>query len=257
MARKQRMYFTIPLPLMEGWWESYESFQNCLLNGLQYDILAYTYECNFTNVTDDETVIKAVHESFNLKTWRYDNENHIIKKMRQDKVLYNLYWTEENNRPANFQIEVRQFWDFVNNEKTMDDCSMLMAFMSVKSLMGHNKVIKTNKYAITARMACRTSLRSTSQQLPEEIAKWQSRKRYDRLKRVLFERYHVGFYSDTGIRGTYATQKKNENGDVDLPWLIDQATKIEQTMSAKKDPLKEAIKKAKLQHLKRSTPTST
>lgn len=249
MAKTVRTYFTIPLPLMEGWWESYSNFKQCLSRGLEYNILAYTYECGFVNTTDDDTVKSAVHESFNLSSWLYDNETRIITKMRKDYLLKDLYHSDE--KTANYSIRVRDFWDFYNNEKTMDDVSFLMAFMSIKSLLGKYPLIKTNKYAITARMACNTSLRVKS--LPEEIAKWQTRKRYDRLKRVLFERYHVGFYSDTGIRGTYVSARQNDNGEPDLAWLIEQAQSKEQTIQARGDPLKEAIKKAKRQHLNLGT----
>lgn len=244
MAKKVRTYFTIPLPLMEGWWKSYDDFNQCLFTGLQYNILAYTYECDFVNTTDDDVVKKAVHESFNLSRWNYDNETHIITKMRKNKQIYDLY--HSNKRPANYSIRVSDFWDFLKNEKSMDDVCFLMAFMSVKSLLGKNSLIKTNKHAITARMACNTSLRVAN--LPKEIAKWQTRKMYDKLKRVLFERYHLGFYSDTGIRGTYVSAKQNENNEPDLVWLIEQAQTRELTIQARRNPLKEAIKKVKLQH---------
>lgn len=245
MAKNVRTYFTIPLPLMEGWWKSYDNFKKCLFRGFDYNVLAYTYDCHFLNTTDDDIVKKAIHESFNLSRWSHDGETRIITKMRKDKQIYDLY--HSNKRPANYSIRVSDFWDFVNNEKPMDDVCFLMAFMSVKSLLGKNSLIKTNKYAITERMACNTSLRV--QNLPEEIAKWQTRKRYYRLKTVLFERYHVGFYSDMGIRGTYVTMKQNENNEPDLAWLIGQARASEQTIQSRGDPLKEAIKKAKLQHL--------
>lgn len=251
---RKRRFFTFPATLMTGWWESYDKFKCCINRGLDYDILNYTYECEFTNVTDDDKVIKAVHESFGLSTWNYDNECHIITRMRKDKEIYNLYHSDDKG--VFFSLPKDLFWEFYKNKKSFNDMALLVAYLSIKSLLGKRIVTKTNKYAITARMACNTSLRKTTP-LPEEIKKFQSRKRYDRLKRELFEFYKVGFYSDKGIRGTYVTLKRNENNEVDFNFMIEQAEKYEVQGTSKNDPLKEAIKLAKEQRKNGGTSKDT
>lgn len=239
---KGRRFYTFPILLMSGWWESYSKFKSCLFNGLDYCIMSYTYECGFTNDTADDVVVKAVKESFNLSCWDYEEANHIITKMRRDKKIYDSYWSKE--KVAFFSISCNVFWNFVKNEKSWNDMILFMSFSSLKSLLDGRKIIKTNRYALTARMACHTSSRKTDN-LPEEIAIYQRRKRYERLKRELYQYRKVGFYSDNGIRGVYVTLMKDENGEPDMTWLIENSQKMEAQISTKHAPLKEAIKPAK------------
>lgn len=241
--REKRYFYTFPATLMTGWWLSLDKFRERLQRGLDYAILDYTYRIGCTNDTDDELVKKAVHESFALSHWRYDEETHIIRKMRQDKEIYNLY--HSNKKQAFFSISVDVFWKFINNPKSDYDCALLIAYSSIKSLLGKRLIMKTNKYAITCRMACFTSL--SNNDLPDEVAIYQKRKRYERLKRELFKNYHVGFYTSMGIRGTYVSLKKDKQGEPDLLWLIQEATRMETQQSAKDDPLKAAINQAKQQ----------
>ena len=248
MKKDGKSYYSFPAVLMYGFWESEQQKKNCLTNVMEY--CAYEVWCkkgrggkvdakDFYDLICDELDLSSFHHKSKSSFYEATKD---LRKEFEPNSYDGLYWCISNT----------MFFDFYKNEKTAEERAGLLAYLAVRSIIGKRAYAKTNKFFLTSRMAC--NLKNVSE-LPEEISKYRIRYHFDKLKSMLYVAYNVAIYSDRTMRGIYVSLKKDEDGEPDLLWLEQQAKN--NRMKKASDPLKDALRKIKLQHLKNSNENST
>lgn len=258
---KRRRFYNFPAKLMYGWWESDAKFKSCLQDGLRYVMFCYLNDCGFTLKTADDIIITALKESFNLSSVEKENESHWLAKFRKNHNNVYAMWLSSDVRSNGvfFSIDVDNFWEMYHNPKSMNDRALFVAYLSLKSMLGKKKYMLTNQLALTSRMSCRTKLSIGSLDLlPEEVAKYNTRRRRERLTNELCYLWKVAIYSFYGCHGFYVSLKKNEQGEPDIEWLAQQVNKertlSEQAKEYRKKLLKKCIDKNKGKGYTKRTP---
>ena len=121
-----------------------------------------------------------------------------------------LQYGEHNNGRgyAIFSIERRMYWEFVEKFKTKEECTLLLAYLALKSIIGAKPYMKCNNALWMARMDGRNRPEYELKKgkkiliLSDEMAKWNTMYGARRLKELLWKYYHVSFYSEH-VRGFY------------------------------------------------------
>lgn len=247
---------------MTGWWESDEKFKDCLMNGLFYCIFGYIEKCGFTDRTNSSKVVAAIKKHFELSSLGYfEDYGKVIKKMRDDcHEAYNRWLIDSESNTSGmafYSISAEMFWSFQNKDNTENDRALLMAFLSLKSLLGNREYMLTNQLALTTRMSCRTKLKVELTDIPSEVRKYISRRRRERMMNELCYIYKVAVYSFYGSHGFYVSLKRDEQGEPDMKWLVDKV-KSERTISDRaknyrKELLRRCMEKNKAKQEKAKT----
>lgn len=118
------------------------------------------------------------------------------------------------NKEAIFSIQSDSFWEFHNNNKTDEECTLLLAYLALKSIIGTKPLAKTNKEMWFSRMDGNTKIRyfrtdkegNKKIMLSEPVSRWNTKHGYGarKLKALLWKYYHVAFYS-ANTHGFYAS----------------------------------------------------
>lgn len=148
-----------------------------------------------------------------------------------------------HSKEANFSMSIDTFFHFKNSDKIRQtDRELLLAFLSVKSILGGRTYWLTNKTILLSRMSGNTKTKADA--ISSSLMKYTSRYHLGILLNGLFLKYGVSIYSDRGIRGFYISLKKTDNDEPDLEWLADV---VEEKRKAKDNSLHKALKKIKSQ----------
>ena len=114
-------------------------------------------------------------------------------------------------KDALFSLSHDMFWDFYKNYKSEEECTLLLAYLALKSIIGAKSYAKTNKDMWLSRMDGKTrseykSKRDGSRELilSDSIKKWSTNYGIRKLKALLWKYYHVSFYSKS-VHGFYAS----------------------------------------------------
>ena len=121
-------------------------------------------------------------------------------------------------KDAIFSINSETYWDFHDNYKSEDECTLLLAYLALKSIIGTKSYAKTNKEMWLSRMNGKTRVEyrvkkdgSKELVLSESIKKWNTHYGVRKLKELLWKYYHVSFYSKS-VHGFYASISLDDKG---------------------------------------------
>ena len=134
-------------------------------------------------------------------------------------------------------LSVNLFWEYYSNNKDDFSNATLLAFLSIKSIVGTKAYYKTPQIRIFKRMAGMTD--AFADKLPDSIAPWCERYKFNRIKDALQESFGVAIYANHS-RGIYLSTK------LSLQKLIEAAEKSKLTYrkSKKKHMTEEAYRQA-------------
>lgn len=239
MKRGNEIFYNFPLPLMRGFWESNGKAQQCLGDAL-YFYARWVWERRSAKVSEED-FYDFICKELGLDNFRFSSKAGLYNRTKD-------YWwdyTSEKYDGAYFSISSDLFFEFYGKERSQEDRIGLLAYIAVKSIIGRNTFAQTNRFFIASRMACNTKF---VKELPQEIEQCITRRKFEKLKDMLFEVYHVGIFTDRRMRGCYVSLKKDENGKPDLEWLGKEAFK--NYASHKESAYKKALEKAKEMVLK-------
>lgn len=115
--------------------------------------------------------------------------------------LYKKYYSEK----APFVgIEHEMMFDFYENKKTEFEIVCLMAFLALRSIIGHKKYARTNFDLMFARMSGHNSTKE-AEVLPNVLQPYQKEYRRNKVINALKKDWHLSYYSAIGIRGFYVS----------------------------------------------------
>lgn len=234
MKKKGEIFYNFPLPLMNGFWESNYKAQQCLSDILYY-YARWIWDKDGSEVPDDDFK-SFIEKKLCINNFKFDKKTQLYNRTKD------YYWNYSKERydGAYFSISVDLFFKFYKKETTQEDRIGLLAYLSVKSIIGVRPFAQTNRYMIASRMACNNKY---TENLPEEIGKAITRRKFDKMKATLHDIYHVAVYTDRRMRGCYVSLKKDENGEPDMKWLAKEAAK--NFASHKESAYKKALEKAR------------
>ncbi len=177
------------------------NFPICLLSGfMNYsdrclkDILAFvTWKHNGGNMSEQET-----SEYLGVK---YPN---FAKTLKQGKEIEdNLVWQNKSSPWTGLNRDV--FWQFKEGSCSDFNNVVLLAFLAFKSILGNKPWYKiTNQNQIYYRMAGKTMGKGKHPKLPQEIAAFCTRYKFDQIKLELKENWGLLIYANH-TRGMYVS----------------------------------------------------
>ena len=94
-------------------------------------------------------------------------------------------------------------FDYYQHNKTPDQIAVLLAFLAIKSIIGSKPYYKTNINQIGTRMAGFASIKNIDE-IPEQLAQFLTRRKFDKIKFELQINWNVNFYSHY-TRGLYVS----------------------------------------------------
>lgn len=243
MKKNGEIYYNFPAELMRGFWKSEEQKSKYFLeivNFCAYDVWCKKGRCEIANENFNQFICKEL----GLNNF-YDN----ISKPSFYRMTAELRekYDHNNFKGLYFSVSNTMLEEFCKKKKTAEECAGLLAYLSVKSILGIRGFAKTNRFFLTSRMACNLKCENS---LPDEILKYRKRYHFDKLKTILYCKFNVSFYSDKTIRGFYVSLRKDENGKPDILWLAQQVSELKKERKENSDPLKIALLEArrKIQH---------
>ena len=167
-------------------------------------------------ITDSE---KCLEEILDFVTWKHNKG--ILKEEETAGYLSVKYgcFSETLKKGKNLEKTVLDFyasspwtglnrdvyWRFRNNSCSDFDKAVLLAFLAFKSILGNKPWYKiTNQNKIYYRMAGKTMGKGEHQKLPEEIATFCTRYKFDQIKLELKENWGLLIYANH-TRGMYVS----------------------------------------------------
>lgn len=209
---------------MRGSSELYFNFPVDLL----HDFVANTREC-LHRIIDVAIYLRAMDLEFSKEDESEDQQ--MISKMKSASSFFNIslpsvensyYNAKEvydnlSSRPPMVGMNVSIFWDFYKNYKSEFDKIVLLAFLSIKSILQRKPYVKmTNNYWLSRMAGLRTAYEI--EELPEHITKYSSDYQMRKIKRILAREWHLVTYSRY-TRGFYVSF------DLDINQLVYEAEK--------------------------------
>lgn len=214
MNNHKDRFFTFPITLLSGFMTNTEGVCDKILY-----FCAYEHYLKFNNIEETKTFF----------TVKFGDEKHA---MEQGKVL-----SQSTNRKVPWtSCSVNMYWSYRNENDELSKATFL-AFLAIKSIVGEKAYYKTSQVRIFKRMAGMTD--AFSDQLPDDIAPWCERYKFNRIKDELQESFGVTIYANHS-RGIYVSTK------LDLQKLIEAAerNKLSYRSAKKKHMTEEAYRKA-------------
>lgn len=177
-------YFNFPVTLLQGFMINSKSRLD--------DIMAYNVYVHSDQEGMDES---EVFDYLNLSRLGDGWD----RTFDHGRLLYS-----HNKGQAMTGFSVETFWEYYKNPHSTHDKITLLAFLAVKSIVGHKEYVKvTNQNLIYSRMAGYSKIRKT---IPKDILEHCTRYKFGKIKLDLKEHYKVAFYS-YHTRGQYISTK--------------------------------------------------
>ena len=190
----KRIYYNVPCTL----------FRDYLKDAMHRkrifdDVLVYAIYAEFMRLQDEETD----------KAKRFDKacKNMGCMAYKMNDVLSQgakLYASGKGE--AYCSIEADKFWQQVNEQQTDEERALFLAWVALKSIIGNKPYIKTNNALWLSRMDGNSKKKERGfkhkHTYTEAVERYNSLYKCRRLRALLFEYYHVSFFSD-GVRGFY------------------------------------------------------
>lgn len=180
----EKIYYNAPCGLYIGFLESDEKRRQILKDVQAY---AVTIEYESLDVADRNT--KWSRAQGNLLT-DFDDKDETI--FRGDQIK------REHAKEAFFSLSRIKCLEFME-EKSEEQCALLLAYLSLKSISGNRSYSKTTNQMLVSRMA---GLTKPTKEIPEPFAKYSKRYWSRKLRMLLWNYYNVSFFADQ-VRGFY------------------------------------------------------
>lgn len=189
-----KIYHNFTISMCEICWrDGVKAFCNSIMYYAGYS--KWVEANGFVEINDFQTYYDFVDEE--CKITLGDPKNAFSDGMQ----LYKKYYSEK----APFVgIEHEMLFDFYKNEKTEFEIVCLMAFLALRSIIGHKKYARTNFDLMFARMLGFASVKNVgnSKVLDSYKTRYKRTKIIDTLKKD----WHLSFYSaNDGLRGFYVS----------------------------------------------------
>ena len=227
---KDEKYFNFPIQLLEG-------FMINEKRKVLTDILDYSVYENSLKLELGKDLQKIV-ASASFYNINLGDKNRTLKN---GSLLYNSIPTNSPKVGMNLSI----WWDFYNNEKTEFDKICLLAFLSIKSLIGAKPYYKGTNLYLWARMDGKSKSLEYKEQvceLSKEVRKYANRYQTTKIINELVLNWHLIYYS-YHLRGFYLSFKLSTD---ELVFIAEKNKK-----STKEKAQKNLIKEARLKALQR------
>ena len=208
-------FLNFPITMLAGFMEDEKQV---LLN--VFCFCAYEFYVSCQNV-------QLVKDFFSISTWNEKNTLAHGEKLSQS-TNRKVPWTS---------LSVNMFWDYYQSNKDDFSKATFLAFLAIKSIVGKRAYYKTSQVRIFKRMAGMTD--AFSDKLPDDIAYWCERYKFNRIKDKLQDSFGVTIYANHS-RGIYVSTK------LDLQKLIEAAerNKLSYRSAKKRHMTEEAYRKA-------------
>ena len=241
MNKATNRYFNFPIALAEGVLTGKKKKDRFLTEVLYYHLYLHYLKLAKINADDD---FLELHEETELERFKrcakyWDvNLGNAELALNEAEFIY-----EQNHQEKPFTgLFLSVFWDYYKNEKTDFEWDVLMAFLSLKTIVGKKKFTKSDNEMLFARMFG-----------------FRTKKEYQKTKGVQFTRYYRDkiikelenkwnlIYYSHYTKGFYF----GFAGDITLNELVFEVEKVRKSFiefqkeTAKKDAIKQALIKLK------------
>ena len=185
MYKSEVRYFNFPVCLLKEFLNrNYETLRKIFC----YSIYCFVLKQGKSN---DKYAIK---EAFNYYKAKYTAE---LVLYNEGKELYNSISSlqkeqKEQKNEAMTGIETSIFFDYKNNEKTEFEKVVLLAYLSIKSILGTKTYCKTNKELLFSRMSGSTK---TTSSINNELVKYLTRYNFEKIITELSYDWNLKYYS--------------------------------------------------------------
>ena len=180
----EEIYYNAPCGLYVGFLESDEKRRQIF-----EDVQAYAVTIKYESLDIADWDTRWSNAQGDLLT-DFENKDDTIYRGGQIK--------REHEKEAFFSLSRRKYQEFLG-EKSEDECVLLLAYLSLKSISGNRSYCKTTNQMWVSRMAGQTK---PTKEIPEPFAKYCTRYWSRRLRMLLWEYYNVSFFADQ-VRGFY------------------------------------------------------
>lgn len=208
MSKQVPTYINAPCSLFHGFADSTKKRVECINNALCYALAIEYKDC------------EDVEKSYKRLGLIAKGGNSMVSINKGLKLLN----TELSN--SFFSVSRYSLFDFMDNDKSVEECVLFLAYHALKSIMGNKrKYYFTTKTMMISRadgwdrstvydtidisdiktdLKYRHGIFSVSKSvLSEAVKSYSSRKRIDKLIKLLEQYYNVVFYTHVGFRGFY------------------------------------------------------
>lgn len=201
----KQLFYNAPCSVWRGFLDS---------DGRKTEVLDYHLYCavskKYDNLTDIEDEDKRFEEACDNLYCTIGN--------KCDCLEYGHNLNSSHQKDAIFSVNSATFWDFHHNYKSEEECTLLLAYLALKSIIGTKSYAKTNKEMWLSRMDGKTRVEYSVKKdgskelvLSKSIMKWNTHYGVRKLKTLLWKYYHVSFYSKS-VHGFYASVSLDDKG---------------------------------------------
>jgi hypothetical protein len=222
----EEKYFNFPIQLLEGFMIDTKKVLN---NITDYSLYEHSLKL------EHGTALEKFKSSLGFYGIKLGNESSSFKS---GKLLYSSI---PKNAPK-VGLNVSIFWKFYNTDKPRFDKVCLLAFLSIKSMLGTKPYFKANNNYLWSRMDGLTSSISNVNELSTEVRRYANEYQTKKIKTELILNWSLTTYS-RHTRGFYVSYK------LTLKELIKQAEKSRKSTKEKdyKQMQKELVKEVLLE----------
>lgn len=181
-------YFNFPIQLLEGFMNENRKILTDISN---YAIYENTLKL------EHGTELQKTKDSANFYNMTLGN---VKNTFNNGKILYNSIPTSSPKVGLNTSI----FWDFYNNEKTEFDKICLLAFLSIKSIIGLKPYHKATNLYLWSRMDGKVKAIVEVSELSNEIKKYANEYQTKKIKTALRNNWGLLYYG-RHTRGFYVS----------------------------------------------------
>jgi len=200
MKTKKPKYFNFPIQLLTGFMNNHkEVLENIMSYSIYEQSLKFEQFGTFENPNLEFEIFKNCAEEFyGIKL--NDDYYYLANLHCKGSKAHNQ--TPEN--PPKVGLELSVFWEFCNNEKKDFDKICLLAFLSIKSILGKKQYCKvTNNYWLSRMNGNAKAIGKN--ELSPEIEKYSTRHYLQKIKYELSSKWGLVHYAQhtTGFYVSY------------------------------------------------------
>lgn len=194
----RRIYYNVPCILFRDFLKSDMHTERVLA-----DVLYYAVYVEYLRLQDKES---DEAKRFSMACYNMGCSDQSISKsydyaIERGELLYTSGMGE-----AFCSIDNEKYWRMVNDNPTTEEKALFLAWVALKSIIGNKPYIKTNNALWLSRMDGNSKKKERGFKhkhiYTEAVERYNSLYKCRRLRALLFEYYHVSFFSD-GVRGFY------------------------------------------------------
>ena len=187
MRHSKSKYFNFPIQLLKG---MLLNKQRTLEDIFDYSVYARSLKFYYSN--SDEKFTKA------LEYYGVTVENKAESRKNGRGLMNNTY---PGSSPMT-GMSVHMYFDFYENDKSEFEIVCLLAFLSLKSIVGNKRYAKTNNLFLLSRMDGNTKAVKSPEDLSPEIREYNTHYRMRKIKDTLDNNWGLKTYSNH-MRGFY------------------------------------------------------